>query len=81
MLHVPHWCNFILAPLPFRLSSAPSLYDVPPSCSQDQKAVLTFGTNFTAIGERFCLPPILPWLSDFSVNQLGVRRLSGVHPS
>lgn len=80
MLHVPHWWNFILSPLPFRLSSAPSFYNVLPSCSLDLRAVLTFGTNFTAIGERFCLPLILPWLSDFSANQLGVRRLSEFIP-
>lgn len=69
-----------MSPLPFRLFSAPSLYNVLPSCSLDLRAVLTFGTNFTAIGERFCLPLILPWLSDFSANQLGVRRLSEFIP-
>lgn len=72
--------HFISSPFPFRLSYAP-LCNFLPSHSQDLRPGLTLRTDFMAAGERLCLPLTPPWLSDVSMNQLGMRRLSGVHTS
>lgn len=68
-----------LPPFPFRLSYSPSLYNFLLSSSQDLRPRLVLGTDFMAVGEKLSLPFIHPWLHEFSINQLAVRRLSGVH--
>lgn len=70
-----------LSPFPFRLSYSPSLYNFLPSRSQDLRPRLVLRTDFMAVGEKLSLPLICPRLCEFSINQLAVRRLSGVYTS